>query len=92
MFLLEHFFYQTRLWNKIENNFFLHNIIIYIEKIVTKTFSFDFIIDGFNNFFCSYNYVELCINFCCISNNDKIYKFQICYFDSPKVNGRVGSL
>ena len=32
-----------------EDKLFSHNIIIYIEKYMTKIFSFNLIIDGFNN-------------------------------------------
>ena len=38
---------KTRLKNKIEDEFLINSIIIYIEKKISKGFNFDLIIDYF---------------------------------------------
>ena len=40
---------KTRLRNKIEDEFLINNIIIYIEKKIAESFNFDLIINYFKS-------------------------------------------
>ena len=40
---------RTNLWNKMENDFLMDSLMLYIEKDIVSTFSLDSIVDNFED-------------------------------------------
>lgn len=89
---------ETKLWNRIEYEFFVNNIIIYIKKEIAENFNFDWTVNKFKNlkkritilYMCDFFIILILIYefiYFCISDNNSIYKFWVYYFDCPKIIG-----